>query len=192
MSQAELFALLTLAAVGTFTPGPNTALSATLAANHGLRGALPFVCAVTAGWGILLVLNAVGLGAVVLGLPPLRWGLLLMGALYLLWLAYQLASSQRLSEAAALFTLDLSKAFFCSLSTSKPGCWPCLLSVGGSLGMTTQGKDSSKPCLFLWALGLSATSPMPGWARVFGTGFAARTTQHKDCKGSTGSWHWPW
>ena len=99
MSQAELFALIALAAVGTFTPGSNTALSATFAANHGLRQALPFVCAVPAGWGVLLVLNAVGLGAVVLGLPPLRWALMLMGALYLLWLAYQLASARSLSEA---------------------------------------------------------------------------------------------
>ncbi|PUE62347.1 lysine transporter LysE [Limnohabitans sp. Rim8] len=100
MSSAELFALIALATVGTFTPGPNTALSATLAANHGLRRALPFVCAVPAGWGVLLVLNAAGLGALVLGFPPLRWGLLAAGVLYLLWLAWKLASTQRLSDAA--------------------------------------------------------------------------------------------
>ncbi len=100
MSSAELFALIALATVGTFTPGPNTALSATLAANHGLRHALPFVCAVPAGWGVLLILNAAGLGAMVLGFPPLRWGLLLVGALYLLWLAYKLAATNQLSEAA--------------------------------------------------------------------------------------------
>ena len=100
MSSDEFFALITLATVGTFTPGPNTALSATIAANHGLRRALPFVCAVPAGWGILLILNAAGLGLVVLGFPPLRWGLLAAGVLYLLWLAYKLARTQRLSEAA--------------------------------------------------------------------------------------------
>jgi threonine/homoserine/homoserine lactone efflux protein len=100
MSSEELFALIALATVGTFTPGPNTALSATLAANHGLRRALPFVCAVPAGWGVLLVLNAAGLGVMVLGYPPLRWGLLAAGVLYLLWLAWKLASTQRLSEAA--------------------------------------------------------------------------------------------
>ena len=100
MSSEELFALIALATVGTFTPGPNTALSATLAANHGLRRALPFVCAVPAGWGLLLVLNAAGLGVMVLGYPPLRWGLLAAGVLYLLWLAWKLASTQRLSEAA--------------------------------------------------------------------------------------------
>ena len=98
MSSAEFIALIALATVGTFTPGPNTALSATLAANYGLRRALPFVCAVPAGWSLLLILNAAGLGALVLGFPPLRWGLLLTGALYLLWLAWKLASTQRLSE----------------------------------------------------------------------------------------------
>jgi threonine/homoserine/homoserine lactone efflux protein len=100
MSSEELLALIALATVGTFTPGPNTALSATLAANHGMRRALPFVCAVPAGWGVLLVLNAAGLGVMVLSYPPLRWGLLAAGVLYLLWLAWKLASTQRLSEAA--------------------------------------------------------------------------------------------
>ncbi|BDU59285.1 lysine transporter LysE [Limnohabitans sp. MORI2] len=100
MSSEELFTLITLATVGTFTPGPNTALSATIAANHGLRRALPFVCAVPAGWGVLLMLNAAGLGVMVLGYPPLRWGLLAAGVLYLLWLAWKLANTQHLSEAA--------------------------------------------------------------------------------------------
>ena len=99
MSSAELFALIALATVGTFTPGPNTALSATIAATFGLRRALPFVCAVPVGWGILLALNAAGLGVMVLGFPPLRWGLLLAGVLYLTWLAWKLANTQRLSEA---------------------------------------------------------------------------------------------
>jgi threonine/homoserine/homoserine lactone efflux protein len=100
MSSDELYALIALSTVGTFTPGPNTALAATIAANHGLRRALPFVCAVPAGWGILLILNTAGLGVMVLGFPPLRWGLLTTGVLYLLWLAYKLASTQSLSEAA--------------------------------------------------------------------------------------------
>ena len=100
MSSEELFALIALATVGTFTPGPNTALSATIAANFGLRRALPFVCAVPVGWGILLILNAAGLGVMVLGFPPLRWGLLLAGVLYLVWLSWKLANTQHLSEAA--------------------------------------------------------------------------------------------
>lgn len=99
MNSAELFALIALATVGTFTPGPNNTLAAALAANYGLRQTLPFVCAVPVGWSALLVGNATGLGVMVLSFPPLRWGLLAAGALYLLWLAWKLASTQTLSEA---------------------------------------------------------------------------------------------
>jgi threonine/homoserine/homoserine lactone efflux protein len=67
MSSAEFIARMTLATVGIFTPGPNTALSAKLAANHGLRQAMPIVCAVPVGWGILLIVNATGCSVKVLG-----------------------------------------------------------------------------------------------------------------------------
>ena len=99
MISTEFMALIALATVGSFTPGPNTALSATLAANFGLRRALPFVCAVPVGWGLLLLLNTAGLGAVVLSFPPMRWGLLFTGVFYLLWLAWKLANTHSLSEA---------------------------------------------------------------------------------------------
>ena len=101
MSSAELFALIALATVGTFTPGPNNTLAAALAANYGLRQALPFVCAVPVGWSVLLVANALGLGVIVLSFPPLRWGLLAAGALYLLWLAWKLASTHTLNDATS-------------------------------------------------------------------------------------------
>ena len=98
MSHAELFALLALATAGTFTPGPNNTLAATLAANYGVRQALPFVCAVPVGWSVLLVVNTTGLGVMVLSFPPLRWGLMAAGALYLLWLAWEIASTHKLSD----------------------------------------------------------------------------------------------
>jgi threonine/homoserine/homoserine lactone efflux protein len=98
MSSAELIALVILATVGTFTPGPNNTLAATLGANYGLRRALPFVCAVPVGWGVLLVANVAGLGIMVLSFPPLRWGLLTAGVLYLLWLASKLVRARQLSE----------------------------------------------------------------------------------------------
>ena len=100
MSSSELAALLAFCTAMTFSPGPNTALSTALGANLGWRGALPFACAVPAGWGVLLILNSAGLGVMVLGFPPLRWGMMATGVLYLLWLAYKLASTQRLNEAA--------------------------------------------------------------------------------------------
>ena len=90
MTTQELMALLALGFMGSFTPGPNTALSTTLAANHGLRRALPFVCAVPCGWGLLLLASSAGLGALVQEYPPVRWLLVAGGAGYLLWLAGRL------------------------------------------------------------------------------------------------------
>ena len=71
MTSAELSALLVLATVSSFTPGPNTTLSTAMAANHGLRHALRFVCAVPVGWGLLFTLCATGLGGLVVAWPPL-------------------------------------------------------------------------------------------------------------------------
>lgn len=101
MNWQEFTALLVLATAMTFTPGPNTALSTALAANLGLRPALRFVCAVPVGWGLLLGVCSLGLGALVVALPALRWGIKLLGVAYLLWLAWQLAQSGQLAQADA-------------------------------------------------------------------------------------------
>lgn len=101
MNWQEFTALLVLATAMSFTPGPNTTLSTALAANHGLRRALPFVCAVPVGWGVLLGICALGLGALVLAVPLLSWSIKLVGVAYLLWLASKIARSRQLSQADA-------------------------------------------------------------------------------------------
>ena len=94
MPWPELTALLVFASAMAFTPGPNTTLSAALAANHGLRHAMRFVLGVPFGWGLLLLACALGLGAVIQAEPALR-GLLKWGGLaYMLWLAWKLGNVQ--------------------------------------------------------------------------------------------------
>ena len=99
MTSSELSALLVLATVSSFTPGPNTTLSTAMAANHGLRHAMRFVLAVPVGWGILFILCATGLGGLVVAFPPLRWGIVVLGNAYLLWLASRLWRSGSLQQA---------------------------------------------------------------------------------------------
>ena len=99
MTWQEFTALLVLATAMSFTPGPNTTLSTTLAANHGLKRALPFICAVPVGWGALLGICALGLGSLVLAVPLLGWAIKLVGVAYLFWLALRLARSRQLSTA---------------------------------------------------------------------------------------------
>ena len=101
MPLIEFTALLVLATAMSFSPGPNTTLSTALAANRGLPAAMRFVLSVPVGWCALLLLCALGLGAVVLAVPALRWAIKAVGIGYLLWLAYRLAQSGQLSDADA-------------------------------------------------------------------------------------------
>src|SRR5687767_1127931 len=90
MSAAELTALLVFCTAMSFSPGPNTTLSTALAANLGLKRALRFCLAVPTGWTLLMLGSGLGLGALVLGVPALRWAVKLAGVAYMLWLALQL------------------------------------------------------------------------------------------------------
>jgi threonine/homoserine/homoserine lactone efflux protein len=100
MSPTELAALLAYATAMAFTPGPNTTLSAALAANHGLRHAMRFVVAVPVGWCLLLVASMAGLGALVAALPALGEAVRWTGVAYMLWLAFGLWSRKAIQANA--------------------------------------------------------------------------------------------
>ena len=99
MPWTEFTALLALGTAMSFSPGPNTTLSTALAANHGLARAMRFVCSVPMGWGLLLLLCAYGLGAILAAAPILVWFVKAVGVAYLLWLALKLSRSGALSQA---------------------------------------------------------------------------------------------
>ena len=99
MNWQEFIALLILATAMSFSPGPNTTLSTALAANHGLKHALLFVCAVPIGWGLLLSICVFGLGALLLAAPLLTSTIKVIGVGYLLYLAAKLAKLTDLFKA---------------------------------------------------------------------------------------------
>jgi threonine/homoserine/homoserine lactone efflux protein len=101
MSAAELTALLVFCTAMSFSPGPNTTLSTALAANLGLRRAMRFCIAVPMGWTLLMLGSGLGLGALVLGMPALRWAVKLVGVAYMLWLAWKLAGAAQLAQVDA-------------------------------------------------------------------------------------------
>jgi threonine/homoserine/homoserine lactone efflux protein len=70
-------------------------LSTALAANLGLKRALRFCLAVPTGWTLLMLASGLGLGALITGVPALRWAVTLLGVAYMLWLAWKLAAPAR-------------------------------------------------------------------------------------------------
>ena len=100
MTADEFAALLAFATAMSFTPGPNTLLSTALAANFGLRRAWRFIVAVPAGWTLMMVASALGVGALLMALPWLRLAVQALGVAYLVWLAWKLAHARELAPAA--------------------------------------------------------------------------------------------
>lgn len=98
MTPTELTALLLFATAMSFSPGPNTTLATAMAANGGLRTALRFCFAVPAGWTAIMVACGLGLGALVLGLPALRWVIKALGIAYMLWLAWKLSGAAQFAQ----------------------------------------------------------------------------------------------
>jgi threonine/homoserine/homoserine lactone efflux protein len=103
MSANEIAALLGFLSVMSFTPGPNTMLSSALAANYGLKRALPFICAVPLGWLSLLWACAFGLGLVLQSQPLLAAAVKYTGIAYMLYLAWRLWQSQIISDPNAIY-----------------------------------------------------------------------------------------
>lgn len=110
MSSQELSALLVLATAMSFTPGPNTMLSTTLAAQWGLRRTWAFLFAVPVGWTLLMLACALGLGTLLTTWPVLRTLVRWAGLAVLLWLAFKLWRAQA-SGGAGQATSNLHVGF---------------------------------------------------------------------------------
>lgn len=101
MSQQLTIAFVLFAAATCFTPGPNNAMLLTSGLNFGFRRTLPHVLGVTFGFGFLVAVMGLGLGAVFARWPALYTALKYVGAAYLLYLAFAIATSGGIDEKGA-------------------------------------------------------------------------------------------
>jgi len=154
MPASELAALLAYATAMAFTPGPNTTLSAAMAANHGLAHAMRFVFAVPFGWCLLLVACAAGLGSLVSAVPALGAAIRLLGATYMLWLAWKLAQRARapLSNGASRSALDIGFARGVALQFANGKAWINALTIAGTW-IAVEGQVAAR---LAWVLPIAA------------------------------------
>jgi hypothetical protein len=94
-----LLAALTFAFVTSVTPGPNNVMLTASGANFGMVRTIPHIVGITVG--VVVMIYAVGLGAAQLlqRHPPLHQAMKLVGAVYLLWLAWAIARAGQPGEA---------------------------------------------------------------------------------------------
>lgn len=80
--------------VAAITPGPNNMLLTAAGANFGFWRSLPLMIGIMLGMQLMLLLVAFGVGGLLLLYPALHLILKIAGSLYLLWLAWKIASAR--------------------------------------------------------------------------------------------------
>lgn len=89
-----LAAFILFAAVTLITPGPNNAMLMSSGLTWGWRRALPHLVGVTLGFGLMVAVVGLGLGALFDRNPVLYAILKYAGAAYMLWLAWKIATAE--------------------------------------------------------------------------------------------------
>ena len=79
--------------VAAITPGPNNMLLTTSGANFGFFRSLWLMVGIMLGMQSILLLVAFGVGGLITVYPALHLFLKIAGSLYLLWLAWKIATS---------------------------------------------------------------------------------------------------
>ena len=86
-------ALVSFAFVMAFTPGPNNIMLTASGVNFGFVRSIPHMAGVVIGFVILLVVSGGGLGAILVSFPSIQTALKVVGAVYMLWLAWKIANA---------------------------------------------------------------------------------------------------
>ena len=93
-----LIAFIGFAFVSSITPGPNNTMLLASGVNYGFRRTVPHIAGISLGCVLMLVLVGLGLGQAFAAVPLLYGVLRYVGAAYLLWLAWKIATSGPMAD----------------------------------------------------------------------------------------------
>jgi threonine/homoserine/homoserine lactone efflux protein len=82
-----------------FTPGPNNILVASSGVNFGFRRTIPHILGVTVGYPLMLLIVGLGLAKIFIAVPLIHVVLKYVCIVYLLYLAWRIASVSQVGEA---------------------------------------------------------------------------------------------
>jgi len=145
----KLLPFILFSFVGAITPGPNNMISTASGAAFGFARTLPQMLGVSIGFPLMIVAFGFGLGEVLRRAPWLHEALRYVGAAFLLYLAWRIASAAGPERAEAKRPLTLFEAAL--FQWLNPKAWT--LAIGTIAAFTTPGLDFSG---FLAEIGLIA------------------------------------
>ena len=100
LSVEILIALFSFSLVSSITPGPNNLMLLSSGVNYGFERSLPHMLGISGGFCFLLLCVGFGFGQLLENAPSLYTSLKIAGAIYLLYLAFKIATSGPISSSA--------------------------------------------------------------------------------------------
>jgi threonine/homoserine/homoserine lactone efflux protein len=93
METSALLALLTYAVATSITPGPNNMMLLASGLNFGFARSVPHMLGIALGFGLMVLIVGVGLGALFKAYPTIHEVLRWVGGAYMLYLAWRIATA---------------------------------------------------------------------------------------------------
>lgn len=161
MTSPMLAALATFCFVSSITPGPNNMMLLASGANFGFTRTVPHLLGVTIGFGLMVLAIGFGVGGVFVTYPALYTALRVAGTLYLLWLAWRIATADGIGERKAS-TRPMTFLEAAAFQWVNPKAWAMALSgitafaaqdnfVFGVLSVAAVFSAINLPCVASWA-----------------------------------------
>lgn len=89
----EYTALILFTLATSITPGPNNVMIMASGANHGFRKSVPHLLGIDLGFPVMMIAIGLGAGQLFQQSPSIFVGLKIVGAIYLTYLAYKIATA---------------------------------------------------------------------------------------------------
>jgi threonine/homoserine/homoserine lactone efflux protein len=154
--------LVTYIATMYVTPGPNNLMLAASGVNHGLRRTVPHMLGISVGFSVQVALVSLALAWAMNGLQAIRTPLMIIGCVYLFWLAWRQMKAGKPSGGEGAKPLGfLGAALF---QWVNPKAWMFSLNLGilflprnaglpVILWMALLCMVVGAPCMSVWAVG---------------------------------------
>lgn len=164
MSEAMLLALTIFCFASSITPGPNNMMLLASGANFGFERTFPHMLGVTLGFALMILAIGFGIGGLFAAYPMLYTLLRVLSTIYLLWLAWRIATAEGLSERNA--SARPMTFFEAAFQWVNPKAWASAL---GAITAFTAREDFAASVLTVAAVFVAVMLPCIASWTGFGT-----------------------
>ena len=169
MSIDQLLAFCAFAAIASITPGPNNTMILASGLNYGFMRSLPHLLGICLGFTFMVFATGLGLHAVFVQFPMLQVILKYVGALYLLWLAWNLARTAPMTADELSASRPMSFAGAAAFQWVNPKAW--VMALGALTTYLPQSSRVLDVALMAAVFGVMCLFAVSAWA---GFGVAMR------------------